>query len=283
MEAISSLISIFRKTAAEALAATVDYFPSLMAAILVLFAGWLFARLARGAARRILYGANRILDRVFQRGALSGARLSPAAAAVLGEISFWVVIFLAMTIAARVARFTAVSGWLNQIVTYLPNLLVGAAIIVVGYFVSVIIGEQVTSAARAARAGQSALMGKFAQGAVFITALIIGLDQIGVNVTFLVALFAVSVGAIFVGFSIAFGLGAREYVSNLIGARTARRKLRAGLVVRMGDIEGEILEITPTQIELDTARGRTLVPARLADERSVLIVSAETKGDAENG
>lgn len=282
MEAISSLISIFRKAASNALVEAVEYVPVLIAAILVLLAGWLLARLMRVAARRVFNGANRVLERVFQRGALSGARLSPAAIAVLGEISYSVIIFLATAIAARVAGFTLLSKWLDQIVAYLPNLIVGAAIIVIGYFVSAILGEHVTSTARIAKASQGPLMGRFAQGAVFITALIIGLDQIGVDVTFLVALFAVSIGAIFVGFSIAFGLGAREYVSNLIGARTARRKLRAGLLVRMGDIEGEILEISPTQIEIDTTRGRTLIPARFADERSVLIISDEEKGVTAN-
>ncbi|MEO1253237.1 MAG: hypothetical protein AAFW81_12940, partial [Pseudomonadota bacterium] len=139
------------------------------------------------------------------------------------------------------------------------------------------------SSARAAKAGQSALIGKFAQGGIFITALIIGLDQIGVDVTFLVALFAVSAGAIFVGFSIAFGLGARDYVSNLIGARTARQKIRPGTMLRVGDIEGEVLEITQTQIALDTADGRTLVPARITEESMIVIVSSDSKGAANNG
>ncbi len=275
MESASSLILTLQEAVGNAIAAAAAYAPSLIAAILVLLAGWFVARFARVITHRVLSGANRLLDRLLQRGTLSGIRMTPTATAVSGEVSFWVIIFLSITIAARIAKLPALSGWLNQIAGHLPNLLVGAAIIVAGYFVSVIAGEQVTATARAAKAGQSALMGRFAQGAIFVTALIIGLDQVGVDVTFLVALFAVAVGAIFIGFSIAFGLGARDFVSNLIGARTAHQKLRPGVMVRIGGIEGEILEITPTQIALDTSDGRTLVPARLTEESGLVILTSE--------
>jgi Mechanosensitive ion channel, conserved TM helix len=281
MDSVSDWFSALGRAASDALADAASQLPSLMGAILILIAGWLFARVARGTARRISNGANRLLDRMFQRGALASARLSPAAMPVLGEIAFWVIVFLAATIAARVAGLTAVAEWLNQIATQLPDLLVGAAIIGAGYFVSVLVGEQVALTARAAKADQSALMGMLAQSAIFVTSLIIGLDQIGVDVTFLIVLFAVTVGAIFLGFSIAFGLGARDFVSNLVGARNARRALRAGLFVRIGDVEGEILEFTPTQIALDTARGRTLVPARFADEQSILILAAADRKPAD--
>ncbi len=282
METDTSLISTFQKATEDAFAATVNYAPSLLGALLALLLGWLLARFVRGIARRVLGGTNRLLDRLLRRGTLSEARISSSTAVFLSEILFWVVIFIAITVAAQIAELPALSEWLSQIVGHLPNLVIGAIIIAVGYYISVVIGEQVTSSAEAAKAGQSALIGRFAQSAIFVTAVIIGLDQIGVDVTFLVALFAVAMGAIFVGFSIAFGLGARDYVSNLIGARTVRQLLKPGVKLRIGDIEGEVLEISPTQIALDTADGRTLVPARFADERGLIIISSDTSGGTGN-
>ena len=282
MEPEPTVITALQSTFTDTLAAILDYAPFLAGGFAVLLVGWLLARIVRGAARRAISGVNRVLERTFQRGALASTRLSPAAAGVLCEVLFWAVIFLSAAVAARVANLPAVSGWLNQIASWMPNFLIGIVIIVFGYFISAVASEQVSASARSAKVGQSALIGRFAQGGIFITALIIGLDQIGVDVTFLVALFAVSIGAIFVGFSIAFGLGSRDYVSNLIGARTARQKIKPGSTVRIGEIEGEVLEITQTQIALDTADGRTLVPARLTDESAILIVSSDAKGAPQN-
>jgi small-conductance mechanosensitive channel len=126
-------------------------------------------------------------------------------------------------------------------------------------------------------------MGRLSQAAIFVTALIIGLDQIGVNVTFLVAMFAVSAGTIFVGFSIAFGLGAREFVSNLIGARTARREFAAGQTVRIGEIEGEILEISATHLAIETPEGKALIPAQEATHSTVTVLSSAGLGGDRHG
>lgn len=275
METPGSVWVSIQDIAVTALTSVIGYLPSLVGALAVLVLGWLLARLARIASKRVLSGLNRILERTFQRGLLASARLPAGAATILGEAAFWVVMFLTVTIAARTAQLPAISRWLDEIVSFLPSILLGVATIMVGYIISTIIGEQVTESARAAKSSQSALLGRLSQGAVFVTALIIGLDQIGVDVTFLVTLSAVAVGAIFFGFSIAFGLGARDYVSNLIGARAARQSLSTGLMVRIGETQGEVLEITPTQIALDTEDGRTLIPARIAEARGVVIVSRQ--------
>ena len=273
----------FQTVTSDALSDIAGYLPYLAGGLAILLAGWLIARIVRATARRMLGGVNRILGRTFRRGALSGARLSTTAISILSELLFWTVLLLSAAVAARLARLPAVSGWLDQIAAWMPGFLVGVVIIIVGYFISLVVGEQVTTSARAAKAGQSALMGKLVQSGILIAAVIIGLDQIGVDVTFLVALFAVSVGAIFVGFSIAFGFGAREYVSNLIGARTARQYIKPGTMLRIGDITGEVLEITATQIALDTAEGLTLVPARMTDESAIVIVSDDKSEGPHSG
>ncbi len=282
MESATSSVSALQQAATDALSAILSYAPSLIAALAILLLGWLLARLVRDTTRRVGSGLNRFLDRVFKDGPLSGIRLSTTGTTLLSELVFWVILFLTLTIAVRTAELPAISAWLSQIASHLPNLLIGAGIVVVGYFISVIAGDEISTAARSAKASHSALMGRLAQSAIFATALIIGLDQMGIDVTFIVALFVVSIGAILIGFSIAFGLGARAYVSNLIGARTARQTLVAGVRVRIGDCEGEVLEITPTQIALDTVDGRALVPARMTEENGVLIVTRDVADGEHN-
>ena len=267
----------------ETLNAAAAYLPSFAAAIAILLIGWILARLVRGALRHVSNWTNRALDRVFRHGALASARVSARANTVVGEFAFWTVLFMAATIAANVAGLTVLSDWLGAVVAHLPNVAAGLVIIVVGYFLSVLGGEEVAAAARSAKAAHSALVGRLAQGAIFIAALIVGLDQIGIDVTFLVALFGITLGAALFGLSLAFGLGARDFVSNVIGARNARAELERGLTVRIGDIEGEVLEVTATQIAVDTPEGRRLVPARQFDREGLAIVDASAARDEADG
>jgi small-conductance mechanosensitive channel len=265
------------------LTGAVEYLPQLAAALVVLLLGWIVARIVRRLVNRLGGNINNLIDRTLQGASLPSARLSPGTVAILAQIAFWVVIFVAITIAARTAGVTGVSVWFSELVEHIPNLLIGAVIIVVGHFASRLVGEQVSTAAGNSGRERGALMGRLARAVIFVTALIIGLDQIGVNVTFLVAMFAVAAGTIFLGFSIAFGLGAREFVSNLIGARTARREFTVGQRVKIGEVEGEVLEISATHVAVETADGKALIPAQEASVSTITVLSSTSLDGDRNG
>jgi len=273
METPNTLWASTRDALESAAPAILEYLPSGLGAVGILILGWLVARVVRAAATRILSGLNRVLERTFKSGALASTRLPMAASAIFGAVAYWIIIFVTLTLSARVARLPAISTWLNDIALFLPGILLGIATLIFGYIISGVVGDQVAQSARNARSTQSVFLGRMAQASVLVIAAIIGLDQIGLDVSFLVTLSGVAVGAVLLGFSIAFGFGSREYVSNLISARTVRRTLSPGLLVRIGDVEGKILEITQTHIAMDTEKGRALVPAHIAEEQGVLIIS----------
>ncbi len=282
MESTTSWFGSFLDAAWVQIRVGVDYLPSLLAALLILGLGWALARLARNAVQRLALASNRFLDRAFPRGFLTTARVSSLAATLFGEVVFWMILLITVTVASGVAGLSTIAEWLDRITTHLPNLIAGVTIVVIGFFLSVYVREQVAPQATAGKSAQSILLGRAAQGFVLATALIVGLDQIGIEVALLVALYVVCVAALLIGLAVAFALGARRYVSNLIGVRTARQHMNPGLRVRIDDIEGEILEITPTQIALNTDQGKTLVPGRFLDEQLITIMAPDTVEGVKN-
>lgn len=180
-------------------------------------------------------------------------------------------LLITIIVAAQVAGLAIVTDWLRRLLVLLANLVVGIAIIVVGYFVGLLVRERAQA--------ESPLVGRIAQVTVLAIATIVGLDQVGVDVAVVIALTAVVAGGLVAGLFVAFGLGARRFVSNLIGARSARGMLGPGLRVRIGDVEGTVLEITATHIALDTVDGRLLVPGCSADLERILIITAAGGGD----
>ena len=78
----------------------------------------------------------------------------------------------------------------------------------------------------------------------------------------------------------ALSLGARGYVSNLIGAHGLRQAFEVGQRVRLGGHEGRILELHATGMVLETAEGRVTLPGRLYHEAAiVLLTGAGTRND----
>jgi cytochrome c biogenesis protein CcdA len=272
MESEGAAVSI-KQAVTNALQAVLDGLPALLAAAAIVFAGWLLARLARRAARHLAGGANRLLERTLRRGTAATARLSPAFISLTGELAFWLVLVFAVIVAASVAGLGGLGESLNNIVRHLPNMIVGAAIIVVGYFLSVYLRELVSSSAESGQVAAATVLGRLAQGAALAVAIIIGLDQAGVDVAVLLILFAIGLGGTVAAVVLAFGLGARDHVGNLIGARNARDVIHPGVRLRIGEVEGEVIELSHTHVALDTSDGKLLVPARALERERVLIIA----------
>jgi len=103
---------------------------------------------------------------------------------LIGNAVFWLTLFVVLTVAADVAEFDTLSEWLNSIVGFLPHLLGGGFIILVGYLISAAIRDLVSGALTSVGVSHGELIAAFAQWATFLTAIIVGIDQIGVDVTF---------------------------------------------------------------------------------------------------
>ena len=283
METNDSWLESLQSAASLTLDAAAERLPAIFIAVLILVVGWLLARLARNLVLRMSDGVNRLLDRVFRRGHLASTRVSPAVMSVAGGLAFWVVIFIALQIAVTMTGFESVGLWLSRLVTYLPDLVLGVLMVMAGYLVSVLARDRITIVARQAGVVRSESAGKAAQVGVLSVALIVGLDQVGIDVAILIVLAAIVGAAALFGVFTAFGLGARTFVSNLIGAHNARSVLSPGVQVRIGDHEGQLLEITGTHIALDTAQGRLLIPAAVADTEAILVLTADGDKEIVNG
>jgi small-conductance mechanosensitive channel len=246
--------------------------PSLVGAILLLVIGWLAARLLRALTVRLAQMLEATIQRLYQHRGVTLATSALASGRVLGELVFWVVILFFLTAAMHVLGIETFTVWVNRVLAYLPTLVVGALIIIAGFLLSSLARDLVVAAAPLETASRR-LLGRAAQAIILVTAIVIGADQIGINITFLVILTAVALAALLGGVALALSLGARVYVANLIGARYLRDTYRVGQRVRIGEHEGRVLEFTPTAIVLETAAGRATLPGKIFHEvPSVLVV-----------
>lgn len=272
MDDLSSWLADFRMTLGESLRGLAGYLPYLIAAILLLLVGWLVARGLKALFVRLGNAMNRLLERISQPVGGRRLRLSQAVISLIANVIFWVVILLFAAMAARVGRLDAFTAWLDRIVAYLPTLVAGGLIALVGYLVSTLVRDVVAAAVASTGSQQSELFGLAAQTAVFLSAVVIGLDQIGIDVTFLITLLAIIVGGVLLSIVFAFGFGAREFVGNLIAAHQVHQTLQPGLIVDVGGQQGQVLEITATSVVLVTEKGRLIVPAKVFLEQITLIV-----------
>lgn len=247
--------------------AVLAFLPSLAAAVGILLVGWLAARLLRGGTRR--------LARTFGRGLAGLGHQRPLTAGagpeVLGTAVFWLVILAAVTGATQVLALDSFGAWLARLAGHLPTVLTGALIVAAGFFLSVIV-RNLTAAAVPASLPRGALLGRLVQVVILVTALVLGVDQMGLDVTFLVTLGTVLAGTLAGGLALALSLGSGPFVANLLGAHQLRQHFRIGQRVRIGGHEGRIAKITAVALVLDSPEGRVHLPAKMFHESAVVAV-----------
>lgn len=257
----------------ELLARLAALLPDLLAAVALIVVGWLIARLLRIVTVR----AARVLEALLARiaGPAGAERLRfGRPAAILGSVVFWLVLLVFVTAAADVLGLQTFTGWLARLIDYVPTLAAGLLIVVAGYVLAGFVADLVrTAAARLAPAQRDALA-RLAQGATLVMAILVGADQIGIKITWLAILAAIVLGALLGGVTLAVSLGARGYVSNLIGAHYLRQAFQVGQRVRVAGFEGRILEVTPTALVLETGDGRVSLPGSIYHDEPIVLITA---------
>jgi len=270
-----SIIQTFESFARE----FVELAPQLIGAVALLLAGWLAARLLRALTERLVGGVDSIFKRTDSAGETKPGRMKRAYIVIISRAVFWTVILFFIAVTANMLGWKMFTGWMDGIIHYLPNLIAGLAIVLAGYLLGNSLRSIVTTTAGSAGVERNEMLGRIVQMVIFFTATLIGVEQIGINVGFLTTTIIVVIGILLAGGSLAFGLGAKTLIANVIGAQYLRKHCRLGEQMKIGDIEGVIAEVTRTSIVLETESGRTVVPAKAFQEQPSSFASTLTDAD----
>jgi len=272
METFSQWSDVLTGVLDKSVTQLLQYLPNVLGAFLILFIGLIIAYLLRATAVRLALLGERALARISAGRGTVSSRLSGASVKILGSFIFWVVLLFFITAATQVLGLHIFTAWLARVVDYLPTVIVGVLIVIAGFLLSRLARELVQAAAASAGERQKIVIGRVVQVLILATAILVGAEQIGIRVTFLVILAATAGIALVGAVALAVSLGAREYVANLIGAHYLRQRYSVGQLVRVADYEGRILELTDTAIILETPDGRASLPAKLFNEQAIILV-----------
>jgi hypothetical protein len=248
------------------------YLPSILGAIGLLLLGWLVGRLLRAWITRLVGLLERRVRAQVLDAATARLGVERKASEIIGSLVFWSVFIVFLGAATDALGLPVLSTWLAGLALFLPRLLLAMLIVLAGILAGALARDAIWAAMQASGVAFDRALGRMAQTAIIIAAIITAVDQIGVDSTFLTGAMMIGLGAILGGCALAFGLGARTAASNIIAVHYVRQAYRTGQEVRVDAFHGTIREITATAVLLDTIDGRVLVPGReFAEKASTLV------------
>ncbi|MBA1145919.1 mechanosensitive ion channel [Ectothiorhodospiraceae bacterium WFHF3C12] len=252
----------------------VAFLPQLAGAAALLLTGWLLAIVLRAVTRRGVRALGWMLPRLLP-GAVGGPTRRAIHPDLLAGLVFWLVILAFAAAAAQVLGLTVFAAWLDAFFSHLPLILLAGFILLAGVLISQLVRDGVLGAAGKSGLEYRALLGYSAQTTVLAAAAVIALDVVGLDITVLVVLAAILLGAVSGGAALAFGIGAQTMVGNLLGVRAVEGRIRPDDAIRVGDLEGRVVELARHAVIIETAEGRVAVPGRLFNEQPFTLLMRE--------
>jgi hypothetical protein len=210
-----------------------DIVPALLGALVILFAGYLLAKVLEKLIERFLrrIRLNKMLERGDVMHALerSGSHVNPTR--VLANLVFWLVMFTVILLAANALGLDSLAGVVSTLVSYIPSVIAAIVIILVGIVLGGFVGGLIAASAGAVHGGRA--LARIARGGVILLAIFMALQQLGIATDIVTTAFAILFGAISLALALSFGLGNRELAGEITREWYDRyKKERAEAVAR---------------------------------------------------
>lgn len=192
--------------------------PKVIAFAIILVVGWFVAGLIARLAARVLRAVrfNDVAERSGFGGFVRNVGVKTDCAGFLAMVANWFMRLIVLVVAFDALGLPAVSDVLRQLLLWLPNLAVAIVVLVIGGLLANAAAGVVRGATASAGFGHPDLIGNIARTAVWIFAIIVAVNQIGIARELVNTLFMGAVALAVIAFGLSFGLGGRDLAANLL-------------------------------------------------------------------
>jgi hypothetical protein len=213
-----------RASLAGTLNTLVSAIPRVLGFAIILIVGWLISSLlAKGVVA--LLNAIRFNDLSRRSGfadfvAKMGVRTDSTG--VIANVAKWFVRLITLVVAFDMLGLPAVSGIFQQLLLWLPNLVVGLVVLVIGGLAANALSNLVRGTTAQAGFSNPDVLATVTKVAVWAFSIVVAVNQLGIATTLINTLLVGVVGALALATGLAFGLGGRDRAARLLDEMSRR-------------------------------------------------------------
>ncbi|MFT5179574.1 MAG: hypothetical protein ACI9GH_000607 [Candidatus Paceibacteria bacterium] len=202
----------------------VGILPDLVGAIFIIFIGLLVAPIFGGCAKRLVdvLKIDQLAEKMGIHEMVKGYSNKLSVSRIVGKLVKWFFILAFVMAAAEVLQWDRITSFLEEIIFYIPNVLIAVIVLVFGViagkFFEIIVVRSLQGAE--APVNNPELLGKITRWSFVVFAVSAALIQLGVAQSLIAILFA----GIVLALALAFGLGGRDHASNLLSHVCGKKK-----------------------------------------------------------
>jgi len=204
----------------------VNFVPKLLAVVVILFFGWVIAKLVRTAVKRILELIQ--FDKFAQKSGLeafmNSGSVNVTLSGIISQVMYWLVIIMFVITGANTLGLNEVANLLHDLASYLPRIILAILVMIFGTLLARFINRLVFAWLHSIKFENALIVSTSVEYGIQILALFVALEQLGIGVQLIHSLFVIVFGAIFLALALAFGLGGREWAAKVIEKLSDKNK-----------------------------------------------------------
>lgn len=207
------------RSLADGLGAIMGALPALIGALLILIIGYIIAKVLQGITTRVLQsmGFEGWMEQGGVKQFFERSQTKQTPLSILGKLVFWLVFFIAITMAVDTLGISAISDVLAQFIAYIPQIIAAILILVL----ATLLANFVAGIVRGATG--SNVVGSVAQYGIIVFAAFAALTQLGIAEELIAPTFLILLGAVALAAAIAFGLGGRDVAKEVVEEAYSKR------------------------------------------------------------
>jgi len=245
-----------------ALSVLFAFIPRLIGALIILLIGLIVGRVVDALVTRLLRAVkfDQIADRAEIGPFLRNAGVTMDAAAVIGGIAKWFIYLIFFQAAATALGFVQLTVILNDVLAFLPRIVVAIIILLVGALVGNLLAQIVRGSVATARLGNANVLASVARYGVIAFAVVSALSQLEIAPAIVNALWFALIGGTVAAFALAFGLGMRDAAGSIAAGQLIKGEVLPGASLSMGETQGTVEQVGTLYTTVRTANGTTKIP-----------------------
>lgn len=247
--------------------------PNILGAIVIIILGWLLTKIVVGIIRKALKlaKADKLDDKINEIEIFEDRKLNFNIIKIVSKFVKWIMYIMIVIIVADVLNLTMISEEIRNILRYLPQLFSALVIFTLGLLLANLVKKGIRSFFESMELSGAKMISQAVFFLLIIFISITALNQAGVDTEIITSNITMIMASFLLAFSIAFGLGAREVVADLLRTFYARKTYEIGQKIEFQNAVYEVEAVDNISVILKNDQGKLVVPIKDIVESQIKI------------
>ncbi len=240
----------------------VGFTPSLINAIIIFVIGIVLSKLLRLVISKSLTKIkfDELVAKIGLADGLKQVDIKQTPSHLVATVVFWVVLLYFILSTFRQLGLNEAVRALENFIAFLPSIISSLIIFIGGALLAGFVGRTIQGALATMGIGIHQILGNGVKFFLLIVVAIVVMEQLGMDVTLLTNIVTNLITIVAAGVALAFGLGGRSIVQNVLAGHYARERFSPGDCIVIQEQEGTLERIGTINAEIKIGSSFLLIP-----------------------